>query len=262
MDEWDANREIGSKVTRTMQYKKMDELINMDWYEKIDLKQVIRFILEKRKELLMCGIPAIIGILSMSFALVKVETENNNMCLAVQKWYVQLPEEHWIKSEDNKYSEQYFFDLMNLHEQLKNNSYKLFKIDKIAMSQEGMAGSFFVKAMELVDARNENKYCLKNSEKETIKNNLKHKVGEDFTVFFYYDEIEMLLDFSEEDYITEISHSKSNSLSLANHIVFSYSDNPEIATIYNGHIKGVSKGKTTIHFVCNGYFFSYKIKVK
>lgn len=235
----------------------------MDWNEKIDFKKAIRCIFINYKVLAACGIIAIIGILLLCNKIIKVQTENSNMCLAVQKWYVQLPEEHWIKNEDNKYFEQNFFDvqMIELYEQLKNYSHTLLKFSNVAMSQEGKAGLFFAKAMEVVDSCNEKKYCLKNSEGKTIKNNIRLKVGEDFTVFFYYDEKRLLLDFSEEEYINEISNFEYNDFSLANRIVFSYSDNPEIATIFNGCIMGVSKGKTKIHFACNGYFFSYTIMV-
>lgn len=235
----------------------------MDWNEKVDLKKVKNYIIDRYKILSACGVFLIIGMVSLISTLGKIETENNNICLAVQKWYAQLPEEHWIKNEDNKYFEQNFFDnqIMDLYEQLKSYSYTFFKLSNVAMSQEGKAGLFFAKAMEVVDYCNEKEYCLKNSEGKTI-NNIKLKVGEDFTVFFYCGEAKMLLDFSEEEYINEISHFESNTFSLANRIVFSYSDNPEIATIFNGRITGVSRGKTTIHFVCNGYFFSYEIRVK
>jgi len=231
--------------------------------KKINLKKLIYWIINNYKVLLKCGIPAIIGVIGIFNALGKIGIENNDMCLAVQKWYVQLPEEHWIKNEDNQYFEQHFFDyqLMNLYEQLKSYSYTFFKISNVAISQEGMSGRFFAKAMEVIDSHNEKKFCLKNIEGKTIKN-ITLKAGEECIVFFFYDETKMLLDFSEEEYLNEISHFESNNFSLANRIVFSYSDNPEIATIFNGHITGVSKGKTTIHFVCNGYFFSYKIRIK
>lgn len=235
----------------------------MDWYEKVDLKKVTNYIIDRYKVLSACGVFLIIGMVLLISKLGKIETENNNMCLAVQRWYVQLPEEHWIKNEDNIYFEQnFFYQIMDIIEQLESYSHTFYKIGIIEMSQEGGAGHFFAKAMEVVDSRNEKEYCLKNSEGKTIKNNIKLKVGEDFTVFFYYDETKMLLDFSEEEYINEISHFESNTFSLANRIVFSYSDNPEIATIFNGRITGVSRGKTTIHFACNGYFFSYEIRVK
>lgn len=233
----------------------------MDWNEKVDLK---KYIMDRYKIFSACGIFLIIGIVLLISKIGKLETENNNMCLAVQKWYNQLPEEHWIKDENNKYFRQNFFDdqMIELYEQLKSYSYTFLKLSNVAMSQEGKAGRFFAKAMETVDSCNQKKYHLKNSEGKTIKSDIKLKVGEDFTVFFYYGETKMLLDFSEEEYINEISHFESNTFSLANRIVFSYSDNPEIATIFNGRITGVSSGRTTIHFACNGYFFSYKIRIK
>lgn len=203
----------------------------MHWNEKIDLK---KYIMDIYKIFSKRGIFFIIGIVLLISKIGKLETENNNMCLAVQKWYNQLPEEHWIKDENNKYFRQNFFDdqMIELYEQLKNYSYTFLKLSNVAMSQEGKAGRFFAKAMETVDSRNQKKYHLKNSEGKTIKSDIKLKVGEDFTVFFYYGETKMLLDFSEEEYINEISHFESNTFSLANRIVFSYSDNPEIATIF------------------------------
>lgn len=224
---------------------------------------------QNRKEHLMrtkCAIFAmfaIIGLISLFIALGKIKTENDTMCLVVKKWYDQLPEEHWIKKEDNKYINQNFFEyqLIEVYEHLKNDSHALFKLNNVLIGQKGVAGKFCAKAMETVDSFNERKFCLKNSENERLKR-VNLKVGEECIVFFYYDDVQMLLDFSEEEYINEISQFEPNGLSLANRIVFSYSDNPEIATIFNGHIIGKSKGSTIIHFACNGYLFSYKIKVK
>lgn len=233
----------------------------MHWYEKINFKKLIRWINNNWKLLLIFS--GILGIPFTCYTLKKYNIENTDICLAVQKWHTQLPEEHWIKNKDNKYFKEDFFEyqLMDSYEQLKSYSHTFFKISNVAISQEGMAGYFFAKAMEEIDSRNKKKFHLKNSEGKTIKK-ITLKVEEIYTVFFFYDKTEMLLDFSEEEYLDEISHFKSNKFSLANRIVFSYSDNPEIAVIFNGRITGVSKGKTTIHFACNGYLFSYNVKVK
>ena len=231
----------------------------MDWLEKNNFNRVIYWVKEKYKILMTWGIIAFVGLVSMTITVHNIKTENDDMCLAVQKWYEQIPDEHWIKNEDNKNFVEY--KLMDIFEQTKNHAHTLYKLSSVAIGQEEKIGQFWEKVMETIDSQNEKKYCLKGSDGKTI-NNVTLEAGEECIVSFYYDETRMLLDFSEEEYMNEIWPWKNNNVSISNRIAFSYSDNPEIATIFNGHIIGICKGRTTIHFACNGYFFSYKIKVK
>lgn len=217
------------------------------------LKKIIGCFREGYKVISAFGILALLGVV---LSLSKINTNKDNMTLAFRKWYEQLPEWHWIKNSDDCE-----YQLIELHDYLKNTAYSLRDISKVSVSQYGQAGEFVSKAMENNDSRNKKKYFLKDSEGKIIKK-LKLEVGEDYTVSFFYDETELLLDFSEEEYINEISNTEINGVTLENKIVCSYSDDPEIATIFDGHIVGISRGKTAIHLACNGYFFSYNVMVK
>lgn len=87
-------------------------------------------------------------------------------------------------------------------------------------------------------------------------------IGENIELAFYYDEEAMLFDFTKEQYVDEIQYiTMDGKLDLANRLIFSYVDEPEIATIFNGEIFGLKKGKTMLHLCCNGYDFQYVIKV-
>lgn len=80
-------------------------------------------------------------------------------------------------------------------------------------------------------------------------------------VTFYCDEEEMLFDFTMEQYVDEIQSIEKNGELDINTMVFSYVDNPEISTEFNGKIVGFQKGKTKLHLCCNGYDIQYIIKV-
>lgn len=224
----------------------------MSWLENINFRIIGHKIKEYWK--MICFISVIIGVISLAIDLIEIKRENDNKYLTFINWYDQLPEEHWLK-RNNEYQ------MMMIQKCCENAASSFFKIAAVEIGQEGNVGKIFEKAIKKNDSYIKKKYCFKDSEGKVIKK-LRLKVGEDYKVSFFYDETELLLDFSEEEYINEISNLETNSVSLANKIAFSCSDDPKIATIFDGHIVGISKGKTAIHLVCNGYFFSYDVTVE
>lgn len=192
--------------------------------------------------------------------------ESVNMIGAVQNWYEQLPEEHWIKDDENdpfgtKDLEASLYDLTNAGVSAGKSILDLAAIG--LQEEEDPLSQFLGKTMEYQDERNKNKYILCYSDTNKKVKTIKVGIGEETNVTFYYDDIELLLDFTEEDYQNETARLlKSTTFSIATRIVYSYVDDPTIATIYNGKIVGLQKGRTTLNLYCNGYHFTYTIKVK
>ncbi len=203
---------------------------------------------------------------SLMLTLNGLREESANMSGAVQNWYEQLPEEHWLKDEENdpfgtRNLEANLFDLIHTG---VSGAKSLLDLAVIGLEEEGGPISQLLgKSMEHQDGKRKNKYILRYSDTNKKVKTIKVGIGEETNVTFYYDDIELLLDFTEEDYQNEIARTlKSTTFSIATRIVYSYVDDPTIATIYNGKIVGLQRGRTTLNLYCNGYHFTYTIKVK
>lgn len=205
---------------------------------------------------------AILGFISFLITVKDLQDENVIKSEAVSKWYQQLPEDHWIKEKENDLFGTY--DIMDIYQVCIGTSKTSLQLSNVAMQQEdSYMIQFLGKTMEHHDEKNKEKYNLRYNNTGKKVRTIKIKVGESTDVSFYYDDIELLLDYSEEEYNNEIQvEFKIGVPNLANKIVYSYVDDTSIAQIYDGKITGIRKGKATLHLFCNGYHFKHNIQVK
>lgn len=204
-------------------------------------------------------------LISFMLFVYKISANNNETVTtedAVIRWYEQLPEDHWIKADDDFNS--IFYDLMNIEQGLLVQGKGFIKRSYIEMSQsKDYASRFFAKIMQKEIEDNKKRYHLKYVHtNKNIKKVIRVDAGESVQIGFYCDEEEMLFDFTMEQYVAEIQYIDEDvRLDVTNRIVLSYVDNPEIATVFNGKITGLQKGKTKLHLCCNGYDIQYIVKV-
>ncbi|RKI75800.1 hypothetical protein D7V90_22285 [bacterium 1xD42-87] len=207
----------------------------------------------------------IIIIISFVLFIYKVNAnhiETIEMTDAVPRWYEQLPQYHWIKQDDD--FNDLFYDLMHIEHEFRTYEKGLLNLSLIGMEQsKDYAERFLAKVIQKREEEDKRKYHLYYTESnKKIVNVIRVEIGENMELAFYYDEEAMLFDFTKEQYVDEIQcNTENGKLDLTNRLVFSYVDNPEIATIFNGKIVGLQKGKTKLHICCNGYDFQYTIKV-
>lgn len=186
--------------------------------------------------------------------------ETIEMADALPRWYEQLPQYHWIKQDDD--FNDLFYDLMHIEHELQTYGQGLLSLNSIGMEQD-YAERFLAKVLQKRNENDKRKYHLYYAESDRkIVKTIKVEIDENVELAFYYDEAEMLFDFTKEQYVDEIQcNTEDGKLDLTNRLVFSYVDNPEIVTIFNGEIVGLKKGKTILHLCCNGYDFQYIIRV-
>ena len=179
-----------------------------------------------------------LGVVSFLITVKNLQAENVIKSEAVSKWYQQLPEDHWIKEKENDLFGTY--DIMDIYQICIGTSKTSLQLSNVAMQQEdSYMIQFLGKTMEHNDEKNKKKYNLRYNDTGKKVRTIKIKVGESTDVSFYYDDIELLLDFSEEEYNNEIQVEFKNGVpNLANRIVYSYVDDTSIAQIYDGKITG------------------------
>ena len=98
---------------------------------------------------------AFIGVISLMSTLTNLSEENTNMSEAVSKWYRQLPEEHWIKVDENNYFDDNFFTyrIMEIYQMCIGTSSTFFQLSNIVMQEdESYLIQFFGKTMENCNA--------------------------------------------------------------------------------------------------------------
>lgn len=195
-------------------------------------------------------VTAFLGFISFILAATVLQDENVIMSEAVSKWYRQLPEDHWIKENENNLFDTDFFtyQIMDIYQTCIGTSKTSLQLFNLSLQQEdSYIIQFWGKIMEHQDERNKKKYNLRYNDTGKKVRTIKIKVGDSTEVSFYYDDTELLLDFSEEEYVNEIQVEFKNGVpNLANKVVYSYVDDASIAQIYDGKITGISKGKTYI----------------
>lgn len=215
----------------------------------------------KHKKILLVA-PMFISTMVLVIMLSVNNNETATMEDAVIKWYEQLPEDHWIKVDDD--FNDIFCDIMDIEQGLRSHGKGFLNLFWIEMSyNKDYVSRFFAKAMQKKSEEDKSRYYLKYvSTNKNTKKVIRVSAGESVQVAFYCDKEEMLLDFSKEQYVNEIQCIvEDGKPDITNRIVFSYVEHPEIATIFNGKLVGLQKGKTKLHLCCNGYDIQYTIKV-
>lgn len=206
-----------------------------------------------------------VGMISFFYSTSGSLADNQLKNEAVQRWYEQLPQEHWLKrNKDDIYNtSNYTIYLMEILQLGVGTFISGMELQAALLQEhESKVINFMGKTMEVIEGREAGKYALINvhSGEEIRKINV--EVANTVIVAFYYEDIELMLDFSEEDFYNEFEPGlNGEGISLANRIVYSYVDDPDIVSFYNGIVIGLKKGKTTLHLFCNGRHFTYDIKV-
>ena len=235
-----------------MGYNRNDE---EDFIDKFG--RVISYIIDHWKAIIFYvgSILAVIGIISFMNNCTNIMSETKEQEKVVATWYDQLPDNHWIKQ-----NEEFNFDyeIMSLINSLKGYAFGAFNLSFEAMSQEdGEIGEILSYALSREVEKDKNEYVLLTNDNKKIGkfSKIKVKQGDDIQLSFLYDNTQMKFDFSKEEYTNDYKN-------IMNSFVYSYIENPDIATIYNGKIIGVKKGKTKLCISCGKYLFKYIIQVK
>lgn len=201
----------------------------------------------------------VLSIIFFCISVFGIKNDESEMSVAVEKWYEQLPSEHWIK-QDNDYTRELEYIFMNFYDEARISVYTVSRLSCEAVGQEGIGGTIVSEILKYNDTQNSDRYQVFDENGKRIKRVIVRQ-GDTAVVEFCFDDKPLLLDFSKEEYFDELEKSAKD-CSIANSIVYSYSENPEVASIYNGLISGNSKGKTTVHFVCNGVNKKLIVSVK
>lgn len=220
--------------------------------EKSVFEKTIIFIKEYRKVIAVMF--SIFSVMTLLLTLQNISESQNAKIKALKEWYNQLPEEDWIKQEEDIYDFMEF-EIIDLFENLKIRGESIIDLSVAEVGQQNAWGSLIEKSVSVSKEYIKSKYELRDSNGRRVKGKMTVDLNSEEDIFMFYEDKELFLAFSRDDYYNQIS-------SLTNKIVFSYSDNPEIVRIYNGRLYGYKKGKTKIHFFTNGYIFTYSVKVK
>lgn len=205
---------------------------------------------------------AVIGFISTVVWYVEKQENMKDESKLIQIWFEQLPQNHWIKSNDYScekdlmsimgISQVYGSGIMDIS--IKSLSDEMpYKMGKILQFQYTKQKCEDQKKYKLIGVKNNKEILPKN--KNFTFDKIQLNIGEEKQFMFLYDDQKLLFDCSEEQfYDTENG--------ILEYLVFSYIRNPNIARIYNGKITGISKGETELVIGRGKNQFRYKVLVK
>lgn len=204
----------------------------------------------------------IIGFISTVIWYTEKQEDIKDESKLVQIWFEQLPQNHWIKSNDYlcekdlmsimDTSQVYGSGIMDIS--IKSLSDEMpYKMGKILQVQYNKQKREEQKKYMLIEVKNSKEILPKN--KNFTFDKIQLDIGEEKQLMFLYDDQKLLFDCSKEQFYDTENR-------ILKYLVFSYIRNPNIAIIYNGKITGISKGETELVIGRGKNQFRYKVLVK
>lgn len=162
-------------------------------------------------------------------------------------WHEQLPDTHWIKTNDTYWAE---IQMLSLKSFIELSSRLTINQTIETTSQALDPISSFIFNIVVEDYKHQlNTLYLMDLEYKKVKR-ITLKQGDSNEYFFGENEAILPFDVSEAEFNSGLIP------------ILSYIEDPEIATINNGVITGKSQGKTNLIICFGGNQYSYRINVK
>lgn len=165
--------------------------------------------------------------------------------LHFERWFNQLPEDHWLK--DRKYAEE--LRLFSLHTTYLTQGQLILDQSLEILSQDISSVSDFL--LQMFQASREGDQMtpyLVDAQQDKVKA-IKLQTGESQEYYFVSENI-YPFDVTEEEFQQGIFP------------VISYVEDPQIVSLIDGIITGIRPGKTNLKILFKGKLYTYSIQVK
>lgn len=187
----------------------------------------------------------------------------------IKLWFEQLPDDHWIKSDNLTNEEVSYIKIWMLENTLKDIAFDAIDTSITTIEYRfGIIGKIISIHRSNAIKADRNNYLLQNTSNKVFSpstsifsTKIKLSVSDKLKLNFIHIDKLMTFDVTRADLSMNSFDSHSKDLTTK-HFVISYIEDPSIAKITNGTISAISKGKTKLIIGVNNHVFKYDVTVK